>query len=429
MSENTNTQLANLGTSERYFQSIDGLISILPDDDPERIVLVREKLNMAKLAMLVNSPNVSCIPDYYKGNFQNAMYAVEYGRNLGLNMQQSLQSVFIVSGKCSVFGDAMSAIAMKNPDYVDTKIEFSEEIVVMKTTINRKDWVVKGNGKSVNEWKAHELNINLPKSVTVTVYRKDREPFPSTFTTDDVALNLNWRSTKDGPWKTNPKQMMINRARAFATRGAFPDSLSGIYDVDELRDVGPIIEMEQKSSGEFSSSASKETPVFKHSKEMPPDPKDAFKKEEVKKAPVEATFETESVDEDSKKVPIKEDLKPEEAQPAKKEGVETKTPSSFEERMETETPIGEPVETVIQGNPESGETQEAPEEIDLDDLFERKKGDVKALIKKVAEVRVQNEFAGKFNDISRNKKFDLEDKIKAMDRLLGEVSTNLVKNK
>ena len=137
------------------------------------------------------------VPKDYQGKPANVLVAVQLGMELGLAPMQAMQSIAVINGRPSIFGDGMLAICMAHPAFIDIK----------------------------------ETNDN--EGATCTVRRRGREPVTHSFTRADAeqAGLLN----KD-IWKLYTRRMMQMRARAFALRDCFPDALRGIACYEEARD-------------------------------------------------------------------------------------------------------------------------------------------------------------------------------------------------
>ncbi|MCP4304176.1 MAG: recombinase RecT [bacterium] len=74
---------------------------------------------------------------------------------------------------------------------------------------------------------------------TCTALRKgENEPIIRTFSADDAKAAGLWG--KSGPWKQYTKRMLQMRARAFALRDGFADVLGGLYLKEELDDAGDM---------------------------------------------------------------------------------------------------------------------------------------------------------------------------------------------
>lgn len=149
----------------------------------------------------------SLVPDAYRGKPADIVIAMQYGMELGLSEMQSLQSVAVINGRPSIWGDAVPAVAMSHPDFEDINDPEPE-------------------GADPEKWKA-----------VCTVTRRGRTPKTRTFSTQDAKTAKLWG--KAGPWTTNPKVMLMNRARAFAVRAAFPDKMKGMITAEEAIDITP----------------------------------------------------------------------------------------------------------------------------------------------------------------------------------------------
>ena len=138
------------------------------------------------------------VPKDYQGKPANVLVAIQLGMELGLAPMQAMQSIAVINGRPSVFGDGMLAICMAHPAFIDIQETGDDE------------------------------------GATCTVRRRGREPVTHSFSKADAKFAglLN----KDGPWKQYPRRMMQMRARAFALRDCFPDALRGIACYEEVGD-------------------------------------------------------------------------------------------------------------------------------------------------------------------------------------------------
>lgn len=144
----------------------------------------------------------SFAPKGYAGKPGDVMVAMQMGAELGLSPMQALQNIAVISGRPSLWGDAMLAVCMAHTQFED--IAESDD----------------GN------------------TATCTVKRKGRTPVTRTFSMDDAkAAGL---AGKEGPWRQYPKRMRQMRARAFALRDMFPDALRGMNSAEESEDLPPI---------------------------------------------------------------------------------------------------------------------------------------------------------------------------------------------
>lgn len=138
------------------------------------------------------------VPKDYIGKPGNVLVAVQTGAELGLKPMQSLQGISVINGRPGVWGDAMWALIISHPEYVDSVEEKTDT------------------------------------SCTITLTRRGRSPVTVTFNMEDAKKA--GLAGKQGPWQTAPRRMLQMRARAFAARDLFADALKGIKSVEELRD-------------------------------------------------------------------------------------------------------------------------------------------------------------------------------------------------
>lgn len=141
----------------------------------------------------------SIVPKDYQGNAGNILVAMQWGMELGLQPLQAMQSIAVINGRPSIWGDAMIGL-------------------------------VKGSGllESMREDIADDHS-------TCHVKRKGEAEQSRTFTVEDAKKAGLWG--KQGPWQQYPKRMLQMRARSWALRDVFPDVLRGIYIGEEAQDM------------------------------------------------------------------------------------------------------------------------------------------------------------------------------------------------
>ena len=174
---------------------------------PDAGFLVIDTFEQAqKVADYINKS--ALVPDAYRGKPADIVIAMQYGMELGLSPMQSLQSVAVINGRPTIWGDALPAVVMQHHDF--------EDLDAPEPT-----------GSDPETWVA-----------SCTVRRRGRTPITRTFSTVDAKLAGLWK--KSGPWSQYPKVMLMNRARAFALRAAFPDRMKGIITAEEAIDITPV---------------------------------------------------------------------------------------------------------------------------------------------------------------------------------------------
>ena len=154
-----------------------------------------------KVADLLSKTDI--IPKQYKGKPNDILVCMEYGRSLGLGSLQSLQSIAVINGVPTIWGDSLLAVAQQHKDY-----EYIKE-----TPLIKEDQVV---------------------GYDCTIKRKGHDEHTARFTIQDAKVARLWG--KPGPWTNYPQRMLMWRARSFAIRNIFSDALRGVKDRDEVRD-------------------------------------------------------------------------------------------------------------------------------------------------------------------------------------------------
>jgi hypothetical protein len=145
----------------------------------------------------------SFVPKDFRGKPADCVLAVQHGAELGLGPMQSVQSIAVVNGRPSIYGDAAIALAKGSPvcEYIAERIE--------------------GDGDNM-------------AAICEAKRRGDPQPTVSTFSVADAKKAGLWG--KSGPWQQYPKRMLQMRARGFALRDAFPDVLRGLVTAEEAQD-------------------------------------------------------------------------------------------------------------------------------------------------------------------------------------------------
>lgn len=142
-------------------------------------------------------------PKDFRGKPASCVLAIQAGAEIGLSPMQALQSIAVVNGRPSIFGDAALAVVKASPvcEYVTETIEGDGESMVATCTAKRKGY---------------------PEATVVR------------FTVADAKKAGLWGKT--GPWSQYPRRMLQMRARGFALRDAFPDALRGMITAEEVQD-------------------------------------------------------------------------------------------------------------------------------------------------------------------------------------------------
>ena len=141
----------------------------------------------------------SIVPKDYIGKPGNCLVAIQWGMELGLQPMQAMQSIAVINGRPSLWGDAMLALVKAHPAF---------------------------------EWIKEECDGNV---ATCTIKRRGEPEVVQSFSLEEARRA--GLTGKQGPWTQYPKRMLQMRARGFALRDAFPDALRGVVSAEEARDT------------------------------------------------------------------------------------------------------------------------------------------------------------------------------------------------
>jgi hypothetical protein len=154
-----------------------------------------------KIAQLM--ADSALVPKEYQGSPANCFIAIQMGAELGLGPFQAVQSIAVIDGRPSVWGDALLGLVRASG-----KLEYIKE------------WVEEVEGKG-------------PTAYCEVLRRGDKEPILRVFSLQDAArANL----LKRWSYQSYPARMVQMRARAYALRDGFADVLKGIAVAEELQD-------------------------------------------------------------------------------------------------------------------------------------------------------------------------------------------------
>jgi len=135
--------------------------------------------------------------------------ALELGKEVGLAPMQSLQSIAVINGTPSIYGDAALAL-------------------------------VRGSGLLEAYEESYEGEGD-DYACLITTKRKGMAPMRTSFSVRDAKAAGLWG--KQGPWKQYPKRMLMFRSRGFNLRDNFGDVLKGLKSYEEVRDITVDVEV------------------------------------------------------------------------------------------------------------------------------------------------------------------------------------------
>ena len=178
----------------------------------DKELMTLEPRNMEEVMKMAEYLSKSTIiPKDFQGKPENVFIAISMGREIGLKALTSLQSIYVVNGRPSIWGDALWAL--------------------IKTNI--------GEGKLV-EYARESFDESDPKNPTAICEIKtvrDDKPVIVKFSQADATKAKLW--SKAGPWQEYWKRMLQYKARTFAARDACPELLKGLAVVEEMQEAMP----------------------------------------------------------------------------------------------------------------------------------------------------------------------------------------------
>lgn len=145
------------------------------------------------------------VPPNYKNKPQDVLVAIQWGYELNLQPLQALQNISVINGKPAVYGDAALALVKNDPRCA-----------------------------GVTEWIEGEGDDRSAYCKVKRRYGDQIEETVKSFSVADAKRARLWG--KQGPWSQYPDRMLTMRARGFALRDSFPDSLKGMITSEEAQD-------------------------------------------------------------------------------------------------------------------------------------------------------------------------------------------------
>lgn len=179
------------------------------------------------------------VPKEYANASKKVLVASAMGARFGMDPLQSLQSIAVVNGSPTFYGDALPGIVKSSglEEFTYEGVKAME--YAAKASDIYKTWL------KHYEYKPSRIAFCVTK-------RKGEEPVIQHFTLDQ-AKEAGLLS-KDN-WRKHPMRMLQLRARSFALRDAYPDVLKGYKTYEEMQDVADQdryqVEPLPEVSGEF----------------------------------------------------------------------------------------------------------------------------------------------------------------------------------
>jgi hypothetical protein len=163
-----------------------------------------------RFAKMVSSSEFA--PKDFKGKPESCLLAIQHGSEVGLSPMQSLQSIAVINGRPTIWGDAALALVQSSPvcEYVREYVE--------------------GEGDGL---------------VAVCEAKRKGYPAPTVVRFSMADAKRAGLAGKAGPWTQYPGRMLTLRARGFALRNAFADALRGLITAEEAQDYPVVVEPQE----------------------------------------------------------------------------------------------------------------------------------------------------------------------------------------
>lgn len=157
------------------------------------------------------------VPKDFRGKPEDILVAIELGVEVGLPPMQALQSIAVINGRPSIWGDGFLALILSSPLYRDHDEYFQVD----------------------GERREGLAGDDLKKDTTTAVctFWRAGKTLPVTRTFSVAQAKKADLLGKQGPWQNYPDRMLRMRARSWAGRDAFPDLLRGMRTAEEAVDI------------------------------------------------------------------------------------------------------------------------------------------------------------------------------------------------
>ena len=155
------------------------------------------------------------VPKDYKSKPANVLVAVQAGAEVGLHPMQALQSIAVINGRPTMWGDAVLGLVMASGELEDIAETDDEATLTATCMVKRK---------------------GIPSPVVRTFSQADAEKTVLTSWDDSQKRYVKTSLADKGVWAAGPKyraRMRQMRARSWALRDLFSDILKGIYVREE----------------------------------------------------------------------------------------------------------------------------------------------------------------------------------------------------
>jgi hypothetical protein len=166
------------------------------------------------------------VPTRYRGKPDDILVCALHGQEVGLPILAALQSIAVINGIPSIYGDAALALVRSSAKLQDFDEWFEIDGVRQEKPFDIMKAVEAGH-KIVAFCFSHRVGMSKPRLTW--------------FSVDQAKQAKLWlkkgNSGQDTPWITSPDRMLMFRARGFNLRDNFGDILKGLIFREEAEDI------------------------------------------------------------------------------------------------------------------------------------------------------------------------------------------------
>lgn len=176
------------------------------------------------------------VPKAYQDKPDDILVAMLHGQEVGLPHLQALQSIAVVNGIPSIYGDAALAMVRASgkledfDEYIEVdRVRQERDFPIMKYADEDKEVVAICRSKRVGMTKERVTTYSVKDAMRAKLWEKKSQ------------------SGFETPWCTVPQRMLMWRARGWNLRDNFGDVLKGLAIYEEAMDI----EASRDSSGAY----------------------------------------------------------------------------------------------------------------------------------------------------------------------------------
>lgn len=177
-------------------------VAEVPKKEARNLSLAPKDMNEAMAISKIIAASEAC-PREMRGKPETVFVAICLGREVGFGAMQSVQNIYVVNGRPTIFGDG--ALGLIQNSGLLAKFEEYKPTQALK----------EGKGRCL-------------------IQRKGKKECVYEFTMEQAKTAGLWG--KEGPWRNYPGRMFQMRARSLALRDEFADVLKGLAIREEIED-------------------------------------------------------------------------------------------------------------------------------------------------------------------------------------------------